>query len=229
MVSQLRVISSMATRLLLEDLLAEYCNQGNIEVTLEPVGGVDAARRIGAGEYFDVAVLSSKAIAKLDEAESIVAGSAIDLFISSVAVGVAHGRAHLPIGSEEQLRRAVREAESIGYSTGPSGDALKSLFERWGIADEISARVVVPPPGVPVGSLIASGEVALGFQQYAELVGIDGIELLGSLPDPVGIETVFSGCVCVCSRNRDRAARLLEYLHSSEIADEIVRHGMTPA
>ena len=58
-------------------------------------------------------------------------------------------------------------AASIGYSTGPSGIALKRLFERWGIADEIEQRLVQAPPGVPVGTLVARGEVELGFQQLS--------------------------------------------------------------
>ena len=87
----------------------------------------------------------------------------------------------------------------------------------------------MPPPGVSVASLLASGEVALGFQQFAELMDIDGVDVLGPLPDPVGIETVFSGGICACSRERDTAARLLEFLRSDEMAAAIGRHGMKPA
>ena len=44
------------------------------------------------------------------------------------------------------------------------------LFERWAIAKQIQSRIVSAPPGVPVGSLVAKGDVALGFQQFSELV-----------------------------------------------------------
>ena len=39
------------------------------------------------------------------------------------------------------------------------------IFRRWGIADEVKARIVVPPPGTPVGALVANGQASLGFQQ----------------------------------------------------------------
>lgn len=224
--AEFRVISSMATRLLLEESLAQYQAATGVEMRLESVGGVDAARRIREGEYFDIAVLASGAIQKLIDDEFIVAGSRVDLLRSEVAVAVPAGLPHPDIGSEEALRNAVLSAESIGYSTGPSGAALASLFERWGIDGQIAARIEIPPPGVPVGSLLAAGKLALGFQQFSELMNIDGIDVLGPLPDPVGIETVFSGGICSCSRNREAAARLLEFLRSDEIEDCRRRHGM---
>ena len=229
MSSEIRVISSMATRLLLAELLAQYQAATGTTIHLESVGGVDAARRIREGEYFDIAVLASDAIQKLVVDDLLVSGSRVDLLRSKVAVAVPSGRSHPDIGTEEALRNAVLSAVSIGYSTGPSGTALASLFERWGIAEEIAARIEVPPPGVPVGSLLAGGKLGLGFQQFSELMYIDGIDVLGPLPDPVGIETVFSGGICVCSCNRQAAARLLEFLRADENEDSRRRHGMEAA
>ena len=229
MSSRIRIISSMATRLLLAELLAQYQAATGTTIHLESVGGVDAARRIREGEYFDIAVLASDAIQKLVVDDLLVSGSRVDLLRSKVAVAVPSGRSHPDIGTEEALRNAVLSAVSIGYSTGPSGTALASLFERWGIAEEIAARIEVPPPGVPVGSLLAGGKLGLGFQQFSELMYIDGIDVLGPLPDPVGIETVFSGGICVCSCNRQAAARLLEFLRADENEDSRRRHGMEAA
>ena len=67
-------------------------------------------------------------------------------------------------------------APTVGYSTGPSGVALIQLFERWGIAEGSAGRLVQAPPGVPVGALVARGEVALGFQQLTELMHLQGID-----------------------------------------------------
>ena len=57
------------------------------------------------------------------------------------------------------LREAVLAARTIGYSTGPSGQHLLKVFERWGIAQAVAPRIVQAPPGVPVGQLIAEGAV----------------------------------------------------------------------
>jgi molybdate transport system substrate-binding protein len=198
-------------------------------VLIEAVGGVDAAKRVMAGEAFDVVVLASDAIDKLVAAGRVVAGSKVDLVHSGVAVAVKAGVAHPDIASEEAVRRTVLAAPTLGYSTGPSGVQLAKLFERWGIAQEIAPRIVTAPPGVPVGALVARGDVALGFQQLSELMSLQGIDVLGPLPPAIQITTTFSAGVCAASAQPDAARSLLAFLASPEVAPIKQRHGMETA
>lgn len=225
----LRVISSMAMRQLLADLVRRFEQTSPNHGLVESVGGVDAAKRVQAGESFDVVVLASDAIDKLIGAGKIVAGSRVDLVRSGVAVAVRAGAARPDIGTEQALKQAVLAAGSIGWSTGPSGAQLAKLFERWAIADQIKGRIVTAPPGVPVGKLVADGVVDLGFQQLSELLGLPGIEVLGPLPADVQIITTFSAGVATTSNQPDHARALLADLASSAV-DSIKRsHGMKPA
>ena len=57
----LRGISSMATRQVLADLVAGFAQQTGLQAAIESVGGVDAAKRVAAGEAFDVVILASDA------------------------------------------------------------------------------------------------------------------------------------------------------------------------
>ena len=222
-------ISSMATRRLLAELAAAWEQRSGTTVAIESVGGVDAAKRVQAGEIFDLVVLASDAIERLLASGHVAAGSRIDLVRSDVAVAVKAGAARPDIDSEDALRRAVLGARSVACSTGPSGVALAQLFERWGIADELRSRIVQPPPGVPVGTLVARGEVELGFQQWSELVHVQGIELLGPLPDAVRITTIFSGGVCTASTRPEAARAVLEFMASPDAAEAKRRQGMAPA
>lgn len=222
-------ISSMATRQILAELASAYEQRSGCAVAIESVGGVDAARRVAAGERFDVAILASDAIDRLIASGHVRAGSRVDLVRCGVAIAVREGAPRPDVGTEQALREAVRRAPSIGYSTGPSGVQLARLFERWGIADEIRERIVQAPPGVPVGTLVARGEVALGFQQLSELLHVPGITLLGALPAAVQINTVFSAGLCAASTQPDAVRAMLGYM-SSPLADEAKRrHGMEPA
>lgn len=220
----------MATKPLLAELAAAFAARAGVELRIESVGGVDAARRVAAGEPFDAAVLAADAIGRL-----IAAGHAcspqVDLVTSDVAVAVP---AHAPkpdIGNEAALRSAVLEAATIGYSTGPSGTALLQLFERWGVAAQLEGRLVQATPGVPVGSLVADGRVELGFQQRSELAGLPGITLLGALPPGTEIVTTFSAAATAHPDAAARAAlqRLLALWNSDEAAAVKRRHGMAPA
>jgi molybdate transport system substrate-binding protein len=165
----LTVVTSKATRAVLADLVPAFEAQSDTRVALESVGGVDAARRVRDGERFDVVVLASDAIEALLGDGHLLLGSRVDLAHSSVAVAVRSGTPHPDIGSEPALRDAVLAARSIARSTGPSGVALDRLFQRWGIVQEVQERTVVAPVGVPVATLVARGEVELGFQQLSEL------------------------------------------------------------
>jgi molybdate transport system substrate-binding protein len=117
-------------------------------------------------------------------------------------------------------------ASSISYSTGPSGVYLEKIFARWGVLEELRVRIVVPPPGVPVGSLVASGTVQLGFQQLSELINLAGIQVLGPLPAGMQLTTIFSGAVACASTQAQAASALLRYLASPEVRDIKPRFGM---
>jgi molybdate transport system substrate-binding protein len=225
----LRGISSLATRHLLAELAQASVAAGAPAVSFESTGGVDAARRVEAGERFDVVVLASDAIERLAAAGRVVPGSRTDLVRSGVAVAVRAGAARPAVGSADELKQAVLAARTVGYSTGPSGVALTALFERWGIADEIRERLVQAPAGVPVGSLVAKGEVELGFQQLSELVRLEGVDVIGPLPAGLQIVTTFSGAACATSTRQDEVRALLDFLASPAAEPARRRQGMDPA
>ena len=229
MSKEIRGISSMATRLVLAELADAYQQRTGVRVAIESVGGVDAAKRVQAGEAFDVVILASDAIDKLVASGHVVAGSRVDLVHSGVAIAVREGATHPDVSTEDALRQAVLAARTVSYSTGPSGVALAKLFERWGIADQIRDRIVTPPPGIPVGSLVAKGEVELGFQQLSELINLPGITVLGPMPQAVQIVTTFSGGVCASSAQADAVRAMLAFMASPDAAEPKRRQGMDPA
>jgi molybdate transport system substrate-binding protein len=226
-------LCSMATRGLLDDLAAMHAQRTGVPVCFLAIGGVEAARRVSEGERFDVVVLASEAIDKLLAAGKLDAAGKVDLVRSGVAMAVRAGAPRPDISTEDALRSAVLAAPRIAYSTGPSGVALAALFERWGIAGDIRSRLVQAPPGVPVGALLARGDAELGFQQLSELIGVDGIALVGPLPPAVQITTVFSAAPAapgIGGGAEPEAVRaLLAFMGSAQSADTKRRHGMEPA
>ena len=225
----LKLLSSMATRELLAEL-AKGCEHDLSEPLIaEAAGGIDVAKRVQAGEAVDIVVLASNVIDKLIAEDKLLRGTRVDLVKSGIGIAVRQGAARRDVASEDQVKDAVLAARSLCYSTGPSGTYLQQMFERWGILQTIQSRIVVPPPGIPVGTLVAKGECELGFQQMSELINLSGIEVLGPLPPAIQSMTVFSAGIAKSCQSPDAARRVLNYMASPSTAALKRRFGMEPA
>jgi molybdate transport system substrate-binding protein len=227
----LKGISSMATRQVLARLVDMFQRHSSWRMQMESVGGVDAARRVQSGEAFDVVILGSDAIDKLIASGHLRSGSRVDLVKSPIAIAIKKGASRVDIALASALKDTLLAAKSISYSTGPSGVYLAQLFEKMGIAEQLKNKTVQAPPGVPVGSLVAKGEVALGFQQRSELINIEGIELLGNLPDEIAYITTFSAGIPANASPEAQAAiqQFLAFANSSEAIPLKQSQGMSPA
>jgi molybdate transport system substrate-binding protein len=146
-----------------------------------------------------------------------------------VGVAVRAGAPKPDISSVDALKRALLASKSIGYSSGPSGAYLVSMFRRMGIADELKPKSRQTPPGVAVGDLIARGEVEIGFQQLSELLPVAGIDVLGPLPPEVQEITVFSGGIHVSAKEPGAAKSLVQFLIAPASVPVIKKKGMEPA
>jgi molybdate transport system substrate-binding protein len=222
-------LSSMATRHILTDLAKAYELMNGIRVDIRSMGGVEAAKLVRSGEPTDVVVLASKVMEGLEAEGHIVKGSIMDFVRSEIGIAVPVGAPRPQVASEQAVRQAMLEARRICYSTGPSGDHLKALCEKWGVADSVLARALIAPPGVPVASLVARGEANLGFQQLSELIGQPGIEVLGPLPPEIQAVTIFSAGLSSASHEREAARAVIAYMASAETGDTKRRYGMEPA
>jgi molybdate transport system substrate-binding protein len=221
-------VGSMATRPLLADLAVLYERESGRRVQVTSLGGVDAARRVQAGEGFDFAVLASGPIDRLMAGGHLV-GARTDIVRSGMALAVAAGTPRPDIGTEDALRETILRAAHIGYSTGPSGDHFLRLLDRWGVAAVVHPRLVKTQPGVPVASLIAKGAVEIGVQQLSELKDVPGVDVIGPLPDGAQLVTVFAAAVCAVSRQQQAAADFLAFLASEQTAAVKRAHGTEPA
>jgi molybdate transport system substrate-binding protein len=219
-------LSSMATRHILADLARDYEASHGTRVEVRSMGGVEAAKLVRAGEATDIVILASKVMASLEAEGHLAKGGTMDFARSEIGLAVRAGSALLSLANEQAVKQAMGDARKICYSTGPSGDHLKALCEKWAIPQ---ARTLIAPPGVPVPTLVANGDADLGFQQLSELIGQPGIEVVGPLPPEIQAVTVFSAGVSAASRDPEGARALVAFLASVEAGGAKRRHGMQPA
>ena len=226
----MKVISSLAVRAAYLELAPAFEKRSGRRLETEWVGMVDIRKRMLAGESADLVIGSAALIDELTAAGKIVRGSRVDLVSSGVGVAVRAGARKPDISSVEALKRALLDAKSIAYSSGPSGVYLAGLFERLGIAQALKGKAYQAPPGVLVGELIARGEYELGFQQVPELRAVGAsIDFVGELPSEIQTITVFAGAIPANAKEPEAAKALLEFLTSAEASPVIRKHGMQPA
>lgn len=226
MTHHLTGVSSMATRQILVELSGLYEQRTGTPVAIRSMGGVEAARLVRAGEPADVIILASNVMEKLEAEGHIIPGSRVGFARSGMAMAIRAGAARPEISDEEAIKQAILAAGRIGYSTGPSGDHLLQLIERWGLTRTVSQRLIQAPPGVPVGTMLAQGVADLGFQQLSELLHVPGIAVVGPLPYEIQAVTVFTAGVANASMQPEEARALVAYLNSPEAEAAKRKHGM---
>jgi molybdate transport system substrate-binding protein len=221
----MRVLASLAIKEAYLELVPAFEAKTQHKVDTEWLGMVDILKRVKAGESADIVIASQKALGELKSLGKVAV--VVDLAKSGAAVAVKKGAKRPDIGSGEAVKRALRAAKSIAYSSGPSGVYLVALIQKWGLAEELRPKCTQTPPGTAVGPLVARGEAEIGFQQMSELLPFTaGIDIVGPLPADIQVITTFSGGVHVAARQADAARAWLAFIASS--AAMLKKHGMEP-
>lgn len=222
------VLSTLATEQAYRELVPAFERATGHGVTTSFTGTVDVKKRIAAGEAFDLLIMAGTDIGAFLAAGVLAPKSRVDLASSGVGVAVRAGAANPDIATTGAFIDALRAAKTIGYSTGPSGNYVLGLFERLGIADAINPKLRLVPTGGFVGSLIASGEAELGFQQVSELSHFPGIDLVGPLPAEIQKTTIFSCGISANAKAPAAARALVDALAAPAAAAAYRRHGLQP-
>jgi len=226
--AEIKVLSTQATEQSYRELMPLFEKATGHKVTTLFTGTLDADKRVLANEPYDLLIMSQSSIDAHVKGGKVVAGSRVDLARSGVAVGVKVGAPKPDISSVDALKRTILNAKSIGYSTGPSGNYVLMMFERLGVADQVKPKLKQTATGVFVGSIIASGEVEIGFQQVSELSQYEGVDYVGPLPAEVQNYTTFSSGILSNAKQAEAARALVRYITSPAAGAVFRKRGMEP-
>jgi molybdate transport system substrate-binding protein len=183
--------------------------------------------RLQRGEPADVVILAASALDELIKQGKVVAGSRVDLVRSRIGMAVRAGAPRPDISSVDALKQALLHAKSVGVSSSASGIYLSTeVFQRLGIAEQMKGKTRISEEAV--GTLVASGDAEIGFQQISELLAVQGIDYVGPLPAGVQRETVFSAGIVSGHQVPDAARALIRFFTSAAAAPTIKKTGAEP-
>ena len=166
---------------------------------------------------------------KLVKEGKVDPSSTVLLARSKIALAVRAGAPAPDIATVDALKQTMLKAKSIAYSDSASGTYIaKVMIPKLGLADALKdkARMI---PAEPVGKVVARGEAEIGFQQLSELKPVEGILIVGLIPDAVQEVTLFSAGVVMGAKNPEGAKALLKYLASPQSAKVIDDTGLEAA
>ena len=229
MPAEIKVLSSIATKEAYLELVPQFEKASGHNVTTTWAGTTAIMQRMAAGERYDLVIISSSELDELIRQGKLAPGSRVDLAKSGIGIAGRGGAPRPDVSSAEALKRALLAAKTVGYTSGPSGVYMAKLIERMGIAAAIKPKHRGVPSGGTVGTIIASGDAEIGFQQVSELVHIPGIDYIGPLPADVQCVTVFSSGVQTGATEPDAAKALVAYLTTPAAKDVMKKHGLEVA
>ena len=227
---EIKVLSSIATREAYLELVPQFEKATGHKVTTAWSGTTAIMKTMAAGnEQHDLVVISSTEMEELMKQGKVVPGSRADLAKSGIGIAVKAGAKRPDVSTPDALKRALLDAKTVGYTSGPSGVYMAGLVERMGIAAEVKAKFRSVPSGGTIGTIVASGDCEIGFQQVSELVHIPGVDYIGPLPAEVQRVTVFSIGLQTGAPNPGPAKALVAFLTTPAAVAVMQKHGLEAA
>ena len=235
MAIDIKVLSTTAMKMVFEELSPAFARAtGNrLDVTLGP--SLRLEKQIGEGEVADVAIVSASGVRDLVEQGRLVDGSAVEIAKSSIGVAVPKGAPKPDLSTAEGFKRAMLAAKSIACSRpvggGQSGVHLAQVFADLGITEQMQAKAKYGAGGAGglAGLVLLRGEADIGIQQMAELMAVDGIDVVGPLPAEIQMVTPFVAAIPTNAAYAAAGRAVIAFLTTPDAKRVIKAKGLDPA
>jgi molybdate transport system substrate-binding protein len=127
------------------------------------------------------------------------------------------------------------QAKSIACSKpvggGQSGVHLAKVFEQLGIAEAMQVKAKYGAGGAAglAGLVVLRGEADIGIQQMAELMAVDGIDVVGPLPPEIQMVTPFVAGTPASASHAEAGKAVIDFLITPEAKRVLKAKGLEPA
>ena len=226
--AEVKIIAGAAMRTVMQELGPQFERATGHKLVIWYGVTDPIRRRMATGEAFDLAALGPALMDEYIKQGKIAADTRTE--IARDGVGVA-GRAGAPkpdISSVEAFKRALLNAESVAYNRdGGVGTHIVKIFERLGIAEEMTAKS--KPLAKGVSKAVVEGDAELGFAFTNSFQSVPGLELVGPLPPELQHYILVTTGVATAAKQPEAAKALIKFLTSPAAVAVIKAKGMEPA
>jgi len=222
--TQLNVLSGGAAHGLVGALADAFRSRTGLAVG-GSFGAVGAMRdQLLAGEPCDLLILSQALIDGLVQSGHAVPASVRPVGVVKTGVAVVSGQARPPVDTPQALRAALAQASAI-YCPDPekatAGIHFYKVLTDLGLVPALGDRLRTFPNGATAMRALADDALpgAIGSTQVTEILYTSGVDLIGLLPAPYELSTVYTAAVCTQARQPQAAQAMIDLLTAPENAD----------
>ena len=196
----LRVLSAGAAKGLVTALQGRFTEIAGLPLQAR-FGAVGAMKEaLLAGERCDVFIVSAAMIESLMAAGELRAGTHADLGRVRTGIAVRAGAPRPDITNAERLRDSLLAADALYFpdpERATAGIHFVKVLKQLGIDAALAARLRSFPNGAAaMHELGQRGSAqAIGCTQITEIKYTEGVDLVGALPDPFELATVYSAAL----------------------------------
>jgi len=230
---QVRVLSGGAAQGLLEALADEFKRQTGHAIA-GSFGAVGAMReKLLAGAACDLVILTSGMVADLARDGHVEAATSTDIGIVRTALAVPSGDTIPKVDSAEALGGVVHAASSLFFpdpQRATAGIHFAKVLAALGISGPaLDKKAEIHANGTAAMRALAhAGGRALGCTQATEILSTPGVTLIGPLPAPFELATVYSIAVSASAAAPEPARALAALLTAPEGESLRARLGFEP-
>jgi molybdate transport system substrate-binding protein len=225
--AQIRILCSNGIKPVMQELVPQFEQLSAHQVFVAYSVAADLKRRIDAGESFDIAVLTPTLIDDAINQGDIASNTRIILARAPMAIAVRTGAANADISTIDAFKKTLLTSKSIAYAReGATGVFFADLVKRLGIADSLTPKTILTPTGDEVSAAVLHGDAELGVLPTSEIVSVQGLNVLGTLPADIGGYVTMVAGISSRSTQRQIANELIQFLTSPSSANVLKRRGM---
>lgn len=211
----LKILSGGAANGLVDRLRDNFRHVAGLEIAGD-FGAVGGMRdRILDDEPVDVAILTKKVIDALVEGGKLEPSSVTDLGEVATGVAVKDGANAFSIDDVDALATLFQSADSVfcpDTVKATAGIHVANVIEGLGLSNQV--RLSEFPNGQTAMANMAKSVLPnpVGCTQVTEILNTPGVTLIGLLPEPYGLSTVYTAAISTSSTRLDEARMLIELL-----------------
>jgi molybdate transport system substrate-binding protein len=222
---QVRILSGGAAQGLVQALAERFQAETGFRIS-GSFGAVGAMRdKLLAGEPADLLILTAGMLAELARDGHVLAETRTDLGRVPTSLAVRAGQAAPAVDTAEHLGSALLAAEAIYFpdpTRATAGIHFAKVLAALGIDGELLARKANchADGRTAMRALAASqAEGAIGCTQSSEILSTPGLTLLGPLPPPYELATVYTAGLTLNPQAVAPARALIALLTAPDTAD----------